>query len=402
VPADPSNYTPDGITQYEYVVVHTMQGYYNGAISWFQNPDANVSAHFCMRSEDGEVTQMVDLADRAWHVGSQNSFSIGIEHEGFIDEPAWYTWINYQSSARLARWIADRHDIPLDRSHIVGHVELPDQTHTDPGDNWDWDLYMDLIHDVVAEGVVEGVVVDAERTCTLTATADTWLKSTTEQAAALSDSDKCLLPVGSELEYRLASDDIAGHRRLIIDDAGPCEDHASLAFEAFAFIEHFDAPCAPADMAAQGVTVSLDGGASVPVDAEGRFRFEGVAPGGHFVEVQGGLDYADVEEPVELEVYPGARVAVLTDPLGDGSGSGTDTDGWETGVDSDSESGESGFGEEEEGGTSVSYDFDDSEGGCACRTSGSGRAASLGWILLLGLGLGLRRRAPASSGCPRS
>ena len=136
VPADPSNYTEGGITAYEYVGVHTMQGYYNGAISWFQNPASDVSAHFCMRSEDGEVTQMVHLADRAWHVGSQNAWSIGIEHEGFVDEPAWYTWVAYESSARLARWIADAYAIPLDREHIVGHVELPEQTHTDPGIHW--------------------------------------------------------------------------------------------------------------------------------------------------------------------------------------------------------------------------------------------------------------------------
>ena len=62
-PADPSNYTPGGIVSHDYVVVHTMQGYYLGAQSWFQNPDANVSAHFCMRSEDGEVTRKAELKE---------------------------------------------------------------------------------------------------------------------------------------------------------------------------------------------------------------------------------------------------------------------------------------------------------------------------------------------------
>ena len=97
-PAAPSNYTAGGIVSHDFIVVHTMQGYYAGAISWFQNPSSDVSAHFCMRSDDGEVTQMVYLDDRAWHVGNSNSYAIGIEHEGFVEEPAWYTWEMYQSS----------------------------------------------------------------------------------------------------------------------------------------------------------------------------------------------------------------------------------------------------------------------------------------------------------------
>src|SRR5438128_7268908 len=72
VPASPSNYSPGGITTVQYVVVHTMQGSYAGSISWFQNPVAEVSAHFCVRSDDGEITQMVHLADKAWHVGNSN------------------------------------------------------------------------------------------------------------------------------------------------------------------------------------------------------------------------------------------------------------------------------------------------------------------------------------------
>src|SRR5688572_9507084 len=80
ISADPTNFTQGGISSYDYVVVHTMQGYYGGSISWFQNPVADVSAHYCMRSEDGEITQMVHDDDRAWHVGNSNPYAIGIEH----------------------------------------------------------------------------------------------------------------------------------------------------------------------------------------------------------------------------------------------------------------------------------------------------------------------------------
>jgi len=325
VPADPSNYTAGGITSYDYVVVHTMQGYYAGSMSWFQNPMANVSAHYVMRSEDGEVTQMVREDDRAWHVGNSNSYALGIEHEGFIAEPEWYTWETYLSSARLTRWMCDEHAIPLDRDHIVGHVELPNQTHTDPGNLWEWDLYMALIRDVVPEGQVEGVVVDRSMACTLTAGADTWVKATLENAADLTDGERCMLPAGTELTYLHASDDMVGHVRLHFDlDGSPCS--GQLADAGFVWSADFDGLCDPATMAASGAEVMLDGGAPVAVDAEGRFALPGIDPGAHALDASG-VDFMDGMAPFDLEVYPGARIVIGLDPV---PGGADDTGGDET------------------------------------------------------------------------
>ncbi|HLT36830.1 MAG TPA: N-acetylmuramoyl-L-alanine amidase [Enhygromyxa sp.] len=330
-PADPSNYTPGGIVSHDYVVVHTMQGYYYGAQSWFQNPAANVSAHFCMRSDDGEVTQMVHLADRAWHVGGSNSYAIGIEHEGFVDEPAWYTWETYSSSAMLARWLADALDIPRTRDHIVGHVELPNQTHTDPGIHWNWDLYMTLINDFVSEGVIEGHVVDRGQACTLTATGDTWIKQTLQASADLDDTQKCFIPAGTQFEYLHASADLLGHRRLRYDaDGHPCGGFLGLEEQGFAYAGHYSALCEETSMAAAGVTVVLDGGAQTVTDATGKFVFTDVAPGAHSLDVLGNGSYADTIEPVDLDVYPGTRVVIALDPLGgpgDGDGDPGDGDG---------------------------------------------------------------------------
>jgi hypothetical protein len=41
---------------------------------------------------------------------------------------------------------ADRYGIPKDRAHIVGHVEVPGNDHTDPGPNWDWTRYMQYVN----------------------------------------------------------------------------------------------------------------------------------------------------------------------------------------------------------------------------------------------------------------
>jgi len=148
-PAYSGNYTNGRSgTAIDTVVIHTTQGSYSGAISWFMNPAAMVSAHFVVRSGDGAVTQCVDLADTAWHAGnwSYNLRSVGIEHEGFVDDPSWYTDAMYMSSAALTAWLADTYGIPTDRAHIIGHVEVPGSTHTDPGPNWDWDYYMSLVN----------------------------------------------------------------------------------------------------------------------------------------------------------------------------------------------------------------------------------------------------------------
>ncbi|MGO1972694.1 MAG: golvesin C-terminal-like domain-containing protein [Propionibacteriaceae bacterium] len=148
VSASTSNYRVGsrGAADIDRVVIHTTQGAYAGAISWFQNPTAQVSAHYVIRSADGDITQMVEHKDVAWHVGNTNDRSIGIEHEGWVDDASWYTEEMYAASAALTSWLCDTLQIPKDRTHVIAHSEAPGATHTDPGPNWDWDHYMDLVN----------------------------------------------------------------------------------------------------------------------------------------------------------------------------------------------------------------------------------------------------------------
>lgn len=129
-----------------YIVIHTTQGSYAGTINWFQNPKAHVSAHYVVRSGDGNIAQVVLDKDLAWHAGNRkyNQQAIGIEHEGFVDDASWYTDTMYKSSAALTRALCTKYGIPMDRAHIIGHYEVRPQRnkHTDPGRLWDWDKYM--------------------------------------------------------------------------------------------------------------------------------------------------------------------------------------------------------------------------------------------------------------------
>ena len=145
-PACTCNYQTGRTQAITTIVIHVTQGSYAGTISWFKDPAAQVSAHYVVRSSDGQITQMVAEKDTAWHARSANPYSIGIEHEGFIDQPSWFTDAMYRSSAALTANIADRRGIPKDRNHIKGHSEMPGNDHTDPGPNWNWDYYMQLVN----------------------------------------------------------------------------------------------------------------------------------------------------------------------------------------------------------------------------------------------------------------
>ncbi|MBB6545301.1 N-acetylmuramoyl-L-alanine amidase [Nonomuraea rubra] len=150
VPASSSNYRVSSReTSYniDRVVIHVTQGSYAGTISWFQNPSAQVSAHYVVKSSNGAITQMVRDKDVAWHAGNStyNNRSIGIEHEGWVSDPSWFTDAMYRASAALTRYLCDKYGIPKTRTGIIGHNEVPGATHTDPGSHWNWTTYMNYV-----------------------------------------------------------------------------------------------------------------------------------------------------------------------------------------------------------------------------------------------------------------
>lgn len=157
------NYSSRNGTAITHYAIHTVQGSYSGCISWFKNCSANASAHYVIRSSDGQITQMVLEANKAWHVGSENPYTIGTEHEGYVSDPAWYTTAMYNASAALARDIVNSgYGISPLRTYdkaasstvtatgacikIKGHQHYPNQTHTDPGIHWNWAYFYTLVN----------------------------------------------------------------------------------------------------------------------------------------------------------------------------------------------------------------------------------------------------------------
>lgn len=119
------------------IVIHVMDGTLKGTDSWFNDPQARVSAHYGI-GVNGEVHQYVSEDDTAFHAGTvvnptaplvlglpnvnPNFYTIGIEHEGKGENP----WTDPQknTSAELVTQIAARHAIPLDAQHVFAHHEV--------------------------------------------------------------------------------------------------------------------------------------------------------------------------------------------------------------------------------------------------------------------------------------
>lgn len=166
-PTDYGNYDyasrPDDGLPVRYIVIHNTEIDYNTTLRVFQNPANYVSAHYLVRSSDGQVAQLLRPKNVGWHAGNWyvNGESIGIEHEGIaIEGASWYSEQMYRASARLVRYLAQKYRIPIDRAHIIGHDEIPGPApanqagmHWDPGPFWDWAHYMELLGSPIANGV---------------------------------------------------------------------------------------------------------------------------------------------------------------------------------------------------------------------------------------------------------
>lgn len=128
------------------VVIHVVQGSYVSAINWFQDPSANVSAHYVV-NRNGQVAQCVRHQNIAWHAGnwSYNTRSIGIEHGGYGSNPSTWSDAMYRSSARLTAYCCKRHGIPVDRRHIIGHRNVPGGTSSCPGPYFNFERYLNHV-----------------------------------------------------------------------------------------------------------------------------------------------------------------------------------------------------------------------------------------------------------------
>ncbi|WP_407944968.1 1,6-anhydro-N-acetylmuramyl-L-alanine amidase AmpD [Ostreibacterium oceani] len=110
-----------------------------------QIADMRVSAH-CLIRRNGEIVQLVNFNDRAWHAGQSsyqgrthcNDFAIGIELEGTGDVA--YRYGQYAALQALTQALVAHY--PAIGTHIVGHEHIAPDRKTDPGPSFDWARYL--------------------------------------------------------------------------------------------------------------------------------------------------------------------------------------------------------------------------------------------------------------------
>ena len=157
------NFNSRGGTPIDAIVIHTTEGSYASAIATFKNPANQVSAHYVVDT-NGAITQMVDLANRAWHATYYNSRSIGIEIVGFAGQPGTWNAQNLAAVERLTAWLAWKYDVPvvrpagnaldypndrLDAPGIVAHGQIQPWNRTDPGPYFPWTSFLANVRTII-------------------------------------------------------------------------------------------------------------------------------------------------------------------------------------------------------------------------------------------------------------
>lgn len=142
------------------LVWHQTAGAYAGSVSWLCNPAAQASAHLVIREDGLEATQLVPLAEKAWHAAAFNGFSVGVEHADTLVR-GFATERQLEVSARVFAWLCLHLHVPPRWSR---HGEEPGICrHRDLGiaggghlscgvDDRDWPRFLVMVHHELERG----------------------------------------------------------------------------------------------------------------------------------------------------------------------------------------------------------------------------------------------------------
>lgn len=148
------NYSVDRTIVPKYIVIHETDNEGRGANAmahfnyWNNNSNAQSSTHFVVDSEN--IVQMLELNQRAWHVGDNRGYSditndnsIGIEicvnSDGNYDT-AWYNAVD------LVRHLMDVTGLRADRIKMHNHASGKHCPSRMIDNNW-WSCFMNYIND---------------------------------------------------------------------------------------------------------------------------------------------------------------------------------------------------------------------------------------------------------------
>ncbi|CFX70436.1 N-acetylmuramoyl-L-alanine amidase domain [Syntrophomonas zehnderi OL-4] len=141
------------------IVLHITAGLFPGCLGWMRNPAAKASVHYLI-TKTGEIYQLVQDTDTAWHAGivnkptwilydgsNPNRYTLGIEFECLAGGELTET--QYQAGLWLISSLTEKYKIPVDQEHIIGHYRIDSVDRpNDPGPYFPWGR---LFHDLIGE-----------------------------------------------------------------------------------------------------------------------------------------------------------------------------------------------------------------------------------------------------------
>jgi N-acetyl-anhydromuramyl-L-alanine amidase AmpD len=142
------------------LVWHETAGAYAGSVSWLCNPKADASAHLVIREDGQAATQLVPLAEKAWHAAAANPYSVGVEHAN-VTAKGYATEHQLHVSARIFGWLCLHYGIPPRWARggvghgICRHLDLGQagggHLSCGPGLH-DWERFLAMVHHEIERG----------------------------------------------------------------------------------------------------------------------------------------------------------------------------------------------------------------------------------------------------------
>jgi hypothetical protein len=109
------NYSPTPIA-HDLVIVHDMEGGYEGSVAWLCKASVQASAHLCMNDDGTEFTQLVPLSMKAWAECNFNGRGVSIEMPGFVAKG--FSDAALRGLAWATAWLLRTYGIPC--QHAAG------------------------------------------------------------------------------------------------------------------------------------------------------------------------------------------------------------------------------------------------------------------------------------------
>jgi N-acetyl-anhydromuramyl-L-alanine amidase AmpD len=133
-------------TTIDRLILHCTLG--TNSESWLNGCHGN-STHFLDWRDGSKRLQSVSMLDAAWAAGNKGYNLRGIQYEHecteseMLDATYWTLSILRRMATNCAEILHANPGIKPDRQHVIGHVDVPDQDHYDPGPVFPWNIFID-------------------------------------------------------------------------------------------------------------------------------------------------------------------------------------------------------------------------------------------------------------------